>query len=162
MFADFMQRLRVQSQLKQREVADLLHVSEKTVSAWETGYCVPQPSLWVAIADIYGVTIMDIFEAMFSEASMIKFPHLVPAEEYRVAIMKSSFLSSQSVEDILRHHDAGNGYCWDYVLTLTRQEFEVCKYLMEAHTDMTIFDAYDAWILPRNIEAVRGRNHVHA
>lgn len=155
MFSDYIRRARIESNLMQKDVAERLYVSEKTVSAWENGHCVPQPSLWPAISDLYGITIMDIFEQTFQESEVVEFPHLVPREEYRKALLTAPFLSEKSIEDILRRHDAGHGYYWDYMLTLTRQEFEVCKYMMEANEDMTIFEAYDAWIQPRNMLVVR-------
>lgn len=66
MFADYIKNARGRRGLSQREVADCLYVSEKTVSAWENGHCIPQPSLWAKLGDIYGITIMDIFEQLFS------------------------------------------------------------------------------------------------
>ena len=98
---------------------------------------------------------MDIFEQIFQESEVVEFPHLLPREEYQAILLATQFLSKKSVDDVLHHHDAGHGYCWDYVLTLTRQEFEVCKYLMQAHKDMTIFEAYDTWIQPRNGQMIK-------
>lgn len=83
----------------------------------------------------------------------------VPAFTFKRRISGSPFGHAvslkKSIEDTLQHHDAGHGYCWDYVLTLTRQEFEVCKYLMQAHEGMTIFEAWDTWIQPRNTRMTR-------
>lgn len=155
MFADYIKNARGRRGLSQREVADCLYVSEKTVSAWENGHCIPQPSLWAKLGDIHGITIMDIFEQLFQDSEMLEFPHLLPKEEYQAVLSATPFLSKKSIEDTLQHHDAGHGYCWDYVLTLTRQEFEVCKYLMQAHEGMTIFEAWDTRIQPRNTRMTR-------
>lgn len=156
MFSDYIKDARSQCGLSQREVADCLYVSEKTVSAWENGHCIPQPSLWVALGDLYGITIMDIFEQIFRESEIVELPHLLPREEYQAVLSAMPFLSEKSIADALKLHDAGHGYCWDYVLTLTRQEFEVCKYMMQAHDRMTIFEAWDTWIQPRNTKMIRG------
>lgn len=81
MFADYIKNTRGRRDLSQREVADYLYVSEKTVSAWENGHCIPQPSLWAELGDLYGITIMDIFEQIFQDSEMLEFPHLLPKED---------------------------------------------------------------------------------
>lgn len=93
MFADYIKNARGRRGLSQREVADCLYVSEKTVSAWENGHCIPQPSLWAKLGDIHGITIMDIFEQLFQDSEMLEFPHLLPKEEYQAALSATPFLS---------------------------------------------------------------------
>ena len=52
----FIAALRRSKGMTQRELAQLLHVSDKTVSRWETGESAPDLALIPAIAEIFGVT----------------------------------------------------------------------------------------------------------
>ena len=51
----FIAKMRKERGLKQRELADLLSISDKTVSKWETGHGFPDVSTLSALADILGV-----------------------------------------------------------------------------------------------------------
>ncbi len=53
---EFLSALRKSKGLTQQEVANLLGVSNKTVSSWETGASCPDISMLPAIAELYGVT----------------------------------------------------------------------------------------------------------
>jgi len=52
----FISALRRANGMTQKELAELLYVSDKTVSRWECDECTPDLSLIPAIADIFGVT----------------------------------------------------------------------------------------------------------
>lgn len=52
--------LRKKSGLTQIQVAEKLNYSDKSVSKWEKGDCVPSIDVLVRIADFYGVKIQDI------------------------------------------------------------------------------------------------------
>lgn len=52
----FISALRRANGMTQKELGDLLYVSDKTVSRWECDECTPDLSLIPAIADIFGVT----------------------------------------------------------------------------------------------------------
>ena len=52
----FIAALRHSKGMTQRELAQLLHVSDKTVSRWETGEGAPDLALIPAIAEIFGVS----------------------------------------------------------------------------------------------------------
>lgn len=68
-------KLRQNRGMTQEQVAQMLHVSNQTVSKWETGTACPDLSLIVPIARIFGVTTDELFD--FSEtADKLRFEEL--------------------------------------------------------------------------------------
>lgn len=57
---EFLASLRKSKGYTQQEAADLLGVSNKTVSNWETGASCPDISMLPALAELYGVTCDEI------------------------------------------------------------------------------------------------------
>ena len=56
----FISESRKEKKLTQRELADYLRVSDKTVSRWETGKGLPDPSSWLTLGDILGESINEL------------------------------------------------------------------------------------------------------
>jgi len=56
----FISESRKEKNLTQRQLADFLRVSDKTVSRWETGKGMPDPSSWLKLGDILGVSINEL------------------------------------------------------------------------------------------------------
>lgn len=56
----FLKELRKEKNLTQEKLAEQLHVSNRTVSRWETGSNMPDISMLVEIADFYDVSIPEI------------------------------------------------------------------------------------------------------
>ena len=54
-FGAFIAQLRKEHQMTQRELAGLLHVTDKAVSKWETGTADPSTSNLLALAKLFGV-----------------------------------------------------------------------------------------------------------
>ena len=52
--------LRKELGMTQKELADQLHVSDRTVSKWERGAGLPDPSVMIALADILGITVNEL------------------------------------------------------------------------------------------------------
>ena len=52
--------LRKEKGMTQKELADQLHVSDRTVSKWERGAGLPDPSIMIALADILGITVNEL------------------------------------------------------------------------------------------------------
>lgn len=154
MFADYIKNARGRRGLSQREVADCLYVSEKRYPPGKMGIAsrsLPCGRNWGTYMALPLWTYSNsYFRTQRCWSSRIYFQKKNIRQSFR-----PRRFSQKSIEDTLQHHDAGHGYCWDYVLTLTRQEFEVCKYLMQAHEGMTIFEAWDTWIQPRNTRMTR-------
>lgn len=60
-------RLRRERAMTQKEVADVLHISDRTVSKWERGMGMPDVSMWKGISALYGVDIEKLLEGELSE-----------------------------------------------------------------------------------------------
>ena len=56
----FMQELRKEKGITQKELADALHVSDKTISRWETGKGYPEVSLMKSISDYFEITVTEL------------------------------------------------------------------------------------------------------
>jgi len=48
-------------QLTQQQLAEILGVTNKSVSKWENGICLPDPSLYQPLCDCLGLTIGELF-----------------------------------------------------------------------------------------------------
>ena len=55
-----LKELRVEAGLTQKELADKLNISVKTVSHWETGYCEPSISQLITLSDFFGISIDEL------------------------------------------------------------------------------------------------------
>lgn len=58
----FLKVLRKEKNLTQEQLAEMLGVSNRTVSRWETGTNMPDISLLLEIAELYGVTIPELID----------------------------------------------------------------------------------------------------
>ncbi len=56
----FIKSLRKENSLTQREVAERLNVSEKTVSKWETGNGMPEVSIMLPLCKLFGISINEL------------------------------------------------------------------------------------------------------
>lgn len=56
----FISALRKEKGMTQKELADLLHVSDRTVSKWERGAGLPDASLMIRLSDILGITVNEL------------------------------------------------------------------------------------------------------
>lgn len=61
-FGRFLLQLRKNKNLTQKELADKLFVSDKTVSKWERGLSFPNVSLLIPLADLLGVTVTELLK----------------------------------------------------------------------------------------------------
>ncbi len=58
----FLKTLRTEKELTQENLAEVLHVSGRTISRWETGSNMPDIGMLVEIADFFDVSIPEIIE----------------------------------------------------------------------------------------------------
>lgn len=56
----FIAAMRKEKELTQRQLADMLGISDKTVSKWETGKGMPEVSLMIPLCDILGITVNEM------------------------------------------------------------------------------------------------------
>lgn len=59
-FGQFLSDLRKEKSMTQKELADRLFVSDKTVSKWERGNSMPNVTLLIPIADVLGITVTEL------------------------------------------------------------------------------------------------------
>jgi len=61
-FGAFVAQLRKEKGLMQKELAEMLYVSDKAVSKWERGLSIPDVAILVPLAEILGVTVTELLE----------------------------------------------------------------------------------------------------
>ncbi len=59
-FGLFVTKLRKEKNMTQKELAEKLYVSDKTVSKWERGISMPNIVLLIPIADVFGITVTEL------------------------------------------------------------------------------------------------------
>ena len=81
--------LRKEKEMTQKELAEKLHVSDKTVSKWETGMHFPDITIMEDLAMVLGVGVVELLglENVSSE-KMINEIALITAEEKRLIVKK--------------------------------------------------------------------------
>lgn len=58
----FIGEIRKEKKMKQKDLADLLGVTNKTVSRWETGKYMPDLSLFTPISEILGISLNELIQ----------------------------------------------------------------------------------------------------
>ena len=61
-FSENLKNLRMEANLSQKDIADKLNVSFKTISHWESGYSEPCIEVLLQLKEILGATYEDLFE----------------------------------------------------------------------------------------------------
>lgn len=61
-FGQFLSEIRKEKSMTQKELADKLFVSDKTVSKWERGKSMPNVTLLIPIADVLGITVTELLK----------------------------------------------------------------------------------------------------
>ena len=61
-FADNLKNLRKEQKIGQKELAESMSISVKTVSHWETGYTEPSINQLISLANFFEITIDDLVE----------------------------------------------------------------------------------------------------
>ena len=69
----FMQEMRKKNGMTQKELAELIGVSDKTISKWETGKGTPDTSMLVPISEAFNITVNELLSG-----------ELIPPENYHV------------------------------------------------------------------------------
>ena len=89
----FIRSIRKEKQLTQREVADILGVSDKTVSKWETGNGLPEVSLMLPLCDILGISVNELLSGEMLDESVYR----KKAEENIMSLMKEREESKKKI-----------------------------------------------------------------
>lgn len=61
-FGQFVAKVRKEKEMTQKELADQLFVSDKTVSKWERGNSMPNVSLLLPLADVLDITVTELLQ----------------------------------------------------------------------------------------------------
>ena len=85
----FLKTLRKEKQITQEALAEILHVSNRTVSRWETGSNMPDISLLVELAEFYQVSITEIIDGERKSEKM--------NQETKMTAMKMAEYSKQEL-----------------------------------------------------------------
>ena len=56
----FIKTMRKEKNFTQREIAERLNISEKTVSKWETGNGLPEVSLMLPLCELLGISVNEL------------------------------------------------------------------------------------------------------
>lgn len=59
-FSENLKQLRTVKNIGQKQLAQILNITLKTVSHWETGYCEPSISQLIALADYFEVSVDEL------------------------------------------------------------------------------------------------------
>ena len=57
----FIAECRKNKNMTQNQLAEMLNITNKSISKWENGSCLPDPSLYEPLCDILGITINELF-----------------------------------------------------------------------------------------------------
>ena len=91
----FLKTLRKEKNLTQEQAAEQLGVSNRTVSRWETGTNMPDISLLVEIAELYGVSIPELIDGERKSENM--------NEEVKEVVSKMSDYAETEKTTILKN-----------------------------------------------------------
>ncbi len=95
----FIAQARKEKSYTQRQLADILGISDKTVSKWETGNGLPEVSLMMPLCDALGITVNELL----SGERLSEQTYQAKAEENMVRLMreKYSYLAFTAVISVL-------------------------------------------------------------
>jgi len=93
----FITKKRKEKNLTQEQLAELLHVSNKTISKWETGKCMPDYSVIELLCHELNITISELLEG--KELNM---QETVEEEKYNMLLYKVQQTENQI--NILKHN----------------------------------------------------------
>lgn len=95
MFGNFLCELRTQKGLSQSQLGEMLGVTNKAVSKWENGSTKPNTNLLPKIAEIFGVTVEELFacKRIEKDAELKNIKEYIYEQKKKYAMLSSIFLS---------------------------------------------------------------------
>ena len=95
-FGNFLYTLRTENGLSQAQLGEMLGVTNKAVSKWENGSAKPNTSLIPKIAEIFGVTVEELFacKKLKKDSELEKINQYLSSQKRKYAILSSAFLSA--------------------------------------------------------------------
>ena len=89
----FIKTVRKEKGLTQKQLADKIGISDKTVSKWERGCGLPEVSLWKDLSTVLGVNIEDILKGNKHQLSYDIWEECEDIHTYSLATIFSAFES---------------------------------------------------------------------
>ena len=106
-FGAFLQALRKEKGLTQRQLAEMLHVSDKAVSKWERGLSIPDTALLIPLAEQLDVTVTELLLCRRCPSVQAMAPDTVE-EAVQTAI---NYPAHRKADRAWRHQEGG-GLLW--------------------------------------------------
>lgn len=102
-FGNFMYTLRTEKGYSQSQLGEMLGVTNKAVSKWENGSAKPNTALIPRIAEIFGVTVEELFacKRLEKDCEYEKIKNYLSSQKKKYAILSSVFLSAIIVLPLL-------------------------------------------------------------
>lgn len=91
----FIAECRKNKNMTQNQLAEMLNITNKSISKWENGSCLPDPSLYEPLCDILGITINELFAGQRIEKE--DYQRMADANLMRMIKYKLYQLSDKSV-----------------------------------------------------------------
>ena len=82
-FADSLKKLRTDNHLSQQQLADKLFVNRSTIANWELGRRVPDATIIVRIAKIFGVDVSDLLDILLITQFTTVIYYITPDNVYK-------------------------------------------------------------------------------
>lgn len=125
----FIAKCRKTKKLTQMELAEKLGVSDRSISNWENGICLPDASLYRPLCDVLGITINELFAGEFisdEQYKMVADNNLLQVLENRLYKMSSKEIGFEEFDESLKRIS-------EMVILLKKysDKKDAVKYLME-------------------------------
>ncbi len=98
-FGAFVAERRKEKELTQKELADMLRISDKAVSKWERGLSFPDITLLEPLADIFSVSITELVEGR-----IMKTEEKIDKKEVEEMLQQAMILNNQELEKEAKYH----------------------------------------------------------
>ena len=108
----FISECRKENEWTQKQLGEMLGVTDRAVSKWETGAAIPDLDTLLKLSRLYGLTINEILEPRISDSEVQEFEDIIntdPAwlkkilDEFEVeAVIKASMGASPAVQNFLQ------------------------------------------------------------
>ena len=94
----FIAKLRKEKNMTQQELADMLNVTDRAVSHWENGRCLPDISLFKSICEIFNISINELISGEkitkenYKEESDNNILNVITTTEKKNVLVKRKYL----------------------------------------------------------------------
>ena len=100
----FISRCRKDKQLTQEQLAEMLNVTNKSISKWENGICLPEASIYEPLCKILGITINELFagqKIMDEDYKKIADENLMQMLKYKLYSMSDKSITFKEFDNAL-------------------------------------------------------------